>query len=94
MKLIFEWDEKKADVNKRKHGVSFDEAQSIFMDALSIMMPDVNHSDDEERWLIIGMSNKNRVLIVSYTERGERIRIISADKATRNERKQYEEDYL
>ncbi len=64
------------------------------MDTLSIIMPDVNHSDDEERWLIIGMSNKNRVLVVSYTERGERIRLISADKATRNERKQYEEDYL
>lgn len=94
MKFIFEWDKRKADVNKRKHGVSFDEAQTIFMDALSIIMPDVNHSDDEERWLIIGMSNKNRVLVVSYTERGERIRLISADKASRNERKQYEEDYL
>jgi uncharacterized DUF497 family protein len=94
MEFIFEWDENKAAINKRKHDVTFDEAQTIFTDKLSIMKPDTTHVDDEERLLIIGMSNKNRLVVVSYTERGERIRLINARKATRDERKQYEEDAI
>lgn len=92
MDFIFEWDEKKAEINKRNHGVSFDEAQTVFIDNLSVMKPDVEHSNTEERLLIIGTSTSNRVIVVSYTERGDTIRLISARKATRNERKQYEED--
>ena len=92
MNYIFEWDDDKAERNTRKHGVSFDEAQTVFVDSFSIMKPDVEHSDTEERLLIIGTSHKNRVIVVSYTERGETIRLISARKATRHERKQYEKD--
>ena len=94
MNFIFEWDENKAEINKRKHGVSFDEAQTVFVDNLSLMKADTEHSDIEERLLIIGISNKNRVIVVSYTERCDKIRLISARKATRNEQRQYEEDYL
>ena len=85
-------DENKAEINKRKHGISFDEAQTVFTDDYSVMKPDVKHSNTEERLLIIGISNKNQVIVVSYTERGDIIRLINARKATRNERKQYEED--
>ena len=92
MDFIFEWDENKAEINTRNHGVSFDEAQTVFVDNLSIMKPDVEHSNTEERLLIIGTSHTNRVIVVSYTERGDNIRVISARKATRNERKQYEQD--
>lgn len=92
MNFIFEWDENKAETNRQKHGVSFDEAQTVFTDSLSAMMPDAEHSDTEERFLIIGTSGKNRVIVVSYTERGDKIRLISARKATQNERKQYEEN--
>lgn len=94
MTLVFEWDENKAKINKRKHGVSFDEAQTIFTDDLSVIKPDVEHSNTEERLLIIGTSNKNRLIVVSYTEREDIIRLINARKATRNERKQYEKDYF
>ena len=92
MNFIFEWDEHKAERNRQNHGVSFDEAQTVFLDHLSVMKPDVEHSNSEERLLIIGMSHKNRVIVVSYTERGDTIRLISARKATRHEQKQYEED--
>ena len=92
MDFCFEWDENKAVINKRDHKVSFDEAQTVFLDGLSIMKHDIDHSETEERLLIIGNSNKNRVIVVSYTEREEYIRIISARKATKNERKQYEKD--
>ncbi len=92
MNFIFEWDQSKAETNKRKHGVRFDEAQTVFIDNLSAVKPDTEHSDAEERLLIIGTSNRNRVIVVSYTERGDKIRLISARRATRNERKQYEEN--
>ncbi len=92
MDFIFEWDDTKAERNTRNHGVSFDEAQTVFVDPLSVMKPDVEHSSHEERLLIIGASHKHRVIVVSYTERGDIIRLISARKATRHERKQYEED--
>jgi uncharacterized DUF497 family protein len=91
MQTLFEWDRHKAEANLRKHGVSFEEAQTIFIDPLSITLPDPDHSEDEERFIDIGMSDNRRVLVVVYTERGQRIRLISARKATPVERKQYEE---
>ena len=92
MQTLFEWDRRKAKVNLRKHGVSFEEAQTVFTDPLSITLPDPDHSEDEERFIDVGMSDNRRVLVVVYTERGQRIRLISAYKATRVERKQYEEE--
>ena len=91
MQTLFEWDRHKAEANLRKHGVSFEEAQTVFTDPLSITLPDPDHSDDEERFIDIGMSDHQRVLIVGYIERGQRIRLINARKATPGERKQYEE---
>lgn len=92
MQTLFEWDSHKAEANLRKHGVSFEEAQTVFTDPLSITLPDPDHSEDEERFIDIGMSDNRRVLVVVYTERGQRIRLISARKATPVERKQYEEE--
>ena len=74
----FEWDPKKAQSNLRKHRVSFDEASTIFDDPQFIMLLDEDHSDDEERYISIGMSNKSRLLMVAHTERGQTIRVISA----------------
>ncbi len=92
MSALFEWDEDKAKSNRRKHRVGFDEAQTVFLDELSITQPDPQHSQKEERLIIFGMSNKPRLLVVSFTERGQKIRLISARKATRVERKQYEQE--
>jgi uncharacterized DUF497 family protein len=92
MQTLFEWDRRKAKANLRKHGVSFEEAQTVFTDPLSMTLPDPDHSEDEERFIDIGMSDNRRVLVVVYTERGRRIRLISARKATPVERKQYEEE--
>lgn len=89
--LIFEWDENKEKANLRKHKISFAEAESIFYDALSTTIPDHDHSIEENRFIDIGMSDKNHLLVVVYTEREGRIRIISAPKATTAERKIYEE---
>ena len=80
----------KAKSNLKKHGVSFEEASTAFQDTLSLTIDDPLHSIDEERVVLIGMSNKNRLLVVVHTERGDNIRIISAKKATRKERKNYE----
>jgi uncharacterized protein len=91
MALLFEWDRVKADSNIRKHRISFDEAQTVFLDNLSISVPDPEHSSTESRFRIVGMSKMNRVLVVSFTERGQRLRLISARKATRSEIKTYEE---
>ncbi len=91
MKLSFEWDEGKAKANARKHNVGFEEAITVFGDPLSITMPDPDHSRHEERYISIGTSNRDRVLVVVYTERGTRIRIISCRKATARERRGYEE---
>ena len=88
--LIFEWDPQKAKSNIEKHGVSFEEASTAFQDTLSLAIDDPLHSIDEERVVLIGMSNKNRLLVVVHTERGDNIRIISARKATKEERKNYE----
>ncbi len=89
--LIFEWDREKAKRNQQKHGVPFSEASTVFGDPLSIVVNDPDHSNEEERLLIVGHSYKGRLLIVSFTERGEHIRIISARKLTAKERQDYEE---
>ncbi len=89
--MKFEWDENKAANNLSKHSVSFDEAKTVFNDPLYVDFYDPDHSEDEERYLIIGMSHQGRLLISSYTERGESVRLISARVATRAERETYEE---
>lgn len=90
--IRFEWDAAKARVNERKHGVSFEEAQSVFYDDFARQFYDPESSEAEHRFLMLGMSNRARVLLVCHCERaeGDVIRIISARKATRNERKYYE----
>jgi len=89
--LTFEWDARKATKNLRRHRVSFEEAVTVFGDPLSATFPDPDHSDEEDRLIIIGLSNRQRLLMVSHTEQGDQIRIISARKLTPFERKQYEE---
>ena len=91
MTYKFEWDETKAANNLKKHGICFDEAKSVFYDDYARRFYDSLHSSNEARELIFGFSNKNRLLIVSYTERINKIRIISARKVTKNERKLYED---
>jgi uncharacterized DUF497 family protein len=91
VKLRFEWDEEKAAANLKKHKVTFDEATTVFIDPLSITVPDPDYSVDEQRYIDLGSSEKGRVLVVVYTERGSNIRIISCRKATSLERKLYEE---
>lgn len=91
MALSFEWDTRKAESNLKAHGVSFHEATTVFADPLSITISDPDHSSVEARFLDIGLSYLGRLLVVSYTERGDKIRLISARLGTRNERKQYEE---
>ena len=94
MQTLFEWDEDKAESNRRQHKVSFSEAQTVFLDDLSIVIPDPEHSEKEERLIIVGVSNQRRLLVVSFTERGKIIRLISARKATRAERRKYEKEDL
>ncbi len=89
--MEFEWDKNKAASNLSKHGVSFDEARTAFDDPLYIDFYDPDHSYDEYRYIIIGQSMQNSLLVISYTERGNVIRLISARKATRKERETYEE---
>lgn len=91
MKLNFEWDEEKAKVNLKKHRVSFDEATTVFIDPFSITIPDPDHSVEEQRYIDIGISDRDHILVVVYTERGSNIRIISCRKATSSERKLYKE---
>lgn len=90
MGLRLEWDAKKAAANLRKHGVSFEEATTVFGDPLSLTISDPDHSESEARFLDLGLSHRGRVLVVSYTERGDQIRIIGARLANRMERKTYE----
>ena len=90
----FEWDEAKARANQQKHGVSFEEASSVFANPLAVIFADTEHSLDETRELMVGHSDRNRVLIVSFTERSETVRIISARVATPRERKDYEDNPL
>ena len=88
--MTFEWDPEKADANFRKHGISFDEATTVFGDPLSVTILDPDHSLSEDRFIDLGMSHQARLIVVSYTERGRRIRIVSARLATRRERRTYE----
>ncbi len=90
--IIFEWDQEKAEKNIQNHRVSFNEASTVFNDPLSLTIHDPLHSDKEDRFVIIGNSYKNRLLLVVHVERGDKIRIISARKATRKEKKHYEEN--
>ncbi len=89
--MRFEWSGPKAAANLRKHGVAFDEAASAFFDPLSATGNDPDHSLDERRFVMFGMSSAGRLLVVAYTENGDVIRIITARLATRTERKLYEE---
>lgn len=91
MPLSFEWDASKAKTNLSKHGVRFEEASTVFGDPLSLTIPDPAHSQAEDRFIIVGYSHQRKILVVVHTERGDNIRIISARRASRRERKIYEE---
>ena len=90
--IRFEWDENKNTINKRRHRISFEEAQTVFYDAEALVIPDPEHSQDEERFIILGMSRQAKLLVVCHCYRASEtvIRIISARKATRNEAGQYQ----
>ncbi len=90
MGLTFEWDESKAAANRRKHGVAFEEACTVFADPLAATIHDQARSEDEDRYITLGESQRRRLLVVVFTDRDDRIRIISARAATRRERKDYE----
>jgi uncharacterized protein len=93
MSLVFEWDRLKATRNERKHGVSFDEAGTVFDDATASIFPDEDHSNSEQREIIVGHSILDRLLLVCFIERSpQRIRIISARMATRREQRNHEEN--
>jgi hypothetical protein len=89
--VVFEWDPAKADANVAKHGVTFEEALTVFMDPLARIHGDPDHSEGEAREIIVGHSIQQRLLLVSFVERGEKVRLISARLATTRERKAYEE---
>tara|TARA_B100000959_G_scaffold244599_1_gene268638 strand:- start:2402 stop:2677 length:276 start_codon:yes stop_codon:yes gene_type:complete len=90
--MEFEWDPSKARKNLQKHGISFSEAATVFGDSLSVTFSDPDHSVRENRYIITGLSSTGQVLLIAHTYRNNRIRIISARKATRQERKYYEEE--
>jgi uncharacterized protein len=90
MKLTFEWNEVKAQENLKKHKVAFDEGKTIFNDPFLLTFPDADSSKDEERYINIGVSVKNRIIVLIHTERQGKIRIISCRKATARERRYYE----
>jgi hypothetical protein len=89
--VIYEWDAEKAKGNLRKHQISFEDGATVFLDPLALTFPDPDHSSGENREITIGRSSRQQVVFVSHCQRGDRVRIISARKATRGERKQYEE---
>lgn len=89
--LEFEWDENKATANYQKHGISFDEAKTVFNDPFSITIADPEHSLDEDRYIDIGLSARGRILVIVYTERKSKIRIISCRQATAREQSTYEQ---
>jgi uncharacterized protein len=91
MSLTFEWDPKKAESNREKHGVSFEEAATAFGDTLSVTIPDPAHSEGERRFILIGMTAAQRLVVVAHTERGDNIRIVNARPATRKETRDYEQ---
>jgi uncharacterized DUF497 family protein len=91
MAYVFDWDTEKAQSNVRKHAVSFDEASTVFGDPLTLLMDDPDHSQQEERFLLLGKSIRRRLIVVAHAERLPLTRLISARRATRTERKKYEE---
>lgn len=90
--MQFEWDSEKDLLNQVKHGVSFDEASSVFGDPLALTIADPDHSIEESRLLTTGYSNRERLVIVAHTERGDRVRIVSARQVTATERRVYEQE--
>lgn len=90
--MKFEWDNLKAERNKKKHGISFKEAETVFSDPLAIIFDDEWHSTAEVREIIIGLSNDNRLLLVCFTERADKVRLISARETTKKECQDYEEN--
>jgi len=94
MSLEFEWDSRKATANRRKHGVTFEEAATVFGDPLAVLFDDKDHSIGERREIMIGHSDAHRFLLVAFTERRGKIRIISARHATKRERRDYEENRI
>ena len=94
MSVSFEWDARKAATNLRKHGVSFEEARTAFADPLGRIVDDPRHSIDEEREVLVGSSERGRLVAVMFTERADTIRVISARLATRQERSDYEEGHV
>jgi uncharacterized DUF497 family protein len=92
MALRFLWDPRKAGANQRKHRVGFPEAATAFDDLLSVTIPDPDHSVEEQRFLLLGLSNRRRLLVVAFSDSGGAIRIISARRANRRERRTYEEE--
>jgi uncharacterized DUF497 family protein len=88
--LTFEWDKRKDAANIRKHGVSFHEASTVFLDPLSVTFYDPDHAEDEDRYLTLGMAKNGRLLFVSHADREDRVRIISAREASKQERNGYE----
>ncbi|MBD2620769.1 BrnT family toxin [Microcystis flos-aquae FACHB-1344] len=89
--MQFDWDKNKAERNLSKHEVSFEEAKTVFDDPLYVDFYDPEHSEDEDRYLLVGQSNRGRLLIISYTERDNLIRLISAREVTKTERETYEQ---
>jgi uncharacterized DUF497 family protein len=92
MNFVFDWDKTKAKLNIQKHGISFEEAKEIWNDEFAAFLHDPDHSIIEERFLMIGYSQKNNLLFVSFTERNQKIRLVSARKATKSERIKHEEN--
>lgn len=90
--MKFEWGDEKAKSNQAKHKVSFEEAQTVFNDPFCLIFADPDHSKKEARFIALGASNRNRLLVVAYTERSDLTRLINARKATPTERKHYEEE--
>ena len=91
--ITFEWDEQKNEKNKKKHKISFEEAKTVFYDEEALLIDDPEHSEEEERFILLGLSKKANLLVICHCYRASEtvIRIISARKATKNEAKQYEE---
>ena len=89
--MEFEWESAEAESNERKHGVSFAEAMTVLADTLSLTGYDPDHSEEEDRYITMGLSAEGRLLVVSHTDRGDKVRIISARKASRRERRDYED---
>ena len=90
--VVLKWDPRKAVANLKEHGIDFHEAATVLNDTLSTTFPDIDHSSIELRFVTVGLSSRGRILVVVHTEEGETVQIISARRATRHERRFYEED--